>query len=71
MEEKYSNTYICFYCDKPKSFKALNAVAKATSSGVLDISAAIISTIAGRLQGYYLNLMTLNYYSLSGIIKSI
>lgn len=39
------------YCDNPKSFRALNAVARATSSGVLDIKAAIISTIAGKLHG--------------------
>ena len=37
--------------DNPKSFKALNAVAKATSSGVFFMNAAIISTMAGKLQG--------------------
>lgn len=41
------------YCDKPNNFKALKAVAKATSSGVLFIKAAIISTIAGRLHGSF------------------
>lgn len=42
-----------FYCDRPKSFSALNAVAKATSSGVLLMRAAIISTIAGKLHGSF------------------
>lgn len=39
--------------DKLNNFKALKAVAKATSSGVLCIKAAIISTIAGKLHGSF------------------
>lgn len=39
------------YWDSPNSLRALKAVAKATSSGVLFINAAIISTIAGKLHG--------------------
>lgn len=49
-EKSYSSR---FHCDKPNSFSALKAVAKATSSGVLLIRAAIISTIAGKLQGSF------------------
>ena len=39
------------YVFKPKSFKALNVVASATSSGGLFIKAAIISTVIGREHG--------------------
>lgn len=39
--------------DRPKSFSPLKAVASPTSSGFLFIKAAIISTIAGRLQGSF------------------
>lgn len=39
--------------DSPKSFSPLKAVARPTSSGFLFIKAAIISTIAGRLQGSF------------------
>lgn len=41
------------YCDSPNNLSALKAVAKATSSGFLFISAAIISTIAGKLHGSF------------------
>lgn len=41
------------YCDNPNNLSALKAVAKATSSGFLPIKAAIISTIAGKLQGSF------------------
>lgn len=39
--------------DSPKSFSPLKAVASPTSSGFLFMKAAIISTIAGRLQGSF------------------
>lgn len=43
--------WISFYWERPNNFRALNAVAKATSSGFFFIKAAIISTIAGNEQG--------------------
>lgn len=44
---------IIYHCDRPNNFNALNAVAKATSSGVFFMKAAIISTIAGKLHGSF------------------
>lgn len=51
LQELYREFSIEIYCERPNNFSALNAVAKATSSGVLLMKAAIISTIAGREQG--------------------
>lgn len=52
MEETWINQ-LRSHWDKLNSFKALKAVAKATSSGVLCMNAAIISTMAGKLHGSF------------------